>query len=1189
MTTKERFDRAKALAKKTGKSVTTGDTKTTTTTAPSGWSITRGTQKKTLPGRQPKAPSIPSTAGKTKTYAGGRSTVVDLGHNPTKDAISKATTQLRKAKKATTPKPKPHTASSVPKVTVPQEGAPTTTPQRNKSVSTTGTSTTNIFGPLAAVGTAIGTVAGTALLLKKQKPAEIELAKPVGEIEPLKQSKMSVNELRFPKEVKYEPPAEQLKLPAPPKGLPKPPLGLPGPEKVEVKVPKGPEPTPLKAVAAPKPTPVRGRAGTMVKPPTVAKVTVPTPAAIEARTPVATEAARRPVTATGTGYYTVEELNKREGERRQEQRRNTATRMTKAEAASGDLERGIAPKGGSRRKQGSNRRATEAASRPVQATGVGYYTNEQLQRIAEQRQETKPVRRAGVPKVTTPNVGMLPEANKAPETPAAPKPPAPKTPASTPADVTPPRPAGASTEAPKVGRLDGIPEATAPSTTPAAPTERRVRVFPRRGQERAGTGRRAGETPARAPAPVVPAQAPAPAGKTTADLLAEARAENATPKEQAGIPKVEAPTSAAPIPDTTPETTRAAAGDLKGVDAPPAPEVTLTPTEQRVAQKARERRAGRKAGRQRKQQSIEEKGIATIPTDPAEGAVEEAVALQKKAERNLLDVTAKVSEEGARAAARNAGKKYEGPGPTQAVHGAESDRRTSEQMFGKEAVEAKVRKIPMVPPDLETDHGTKEFRGSPEDLIKLDQTVRGQRAENIRTAANKARNIAASRNATPEQMDRLEQAIDKEYDRTMDEYFDEYYDEMRREPSRQQTGKADARTMFLDRTMDAETELARARGSALPAAPSDKKTIDERIAEIRKRMAPGGAGIYRGEEALKQLEAIKAGQQPELPAPRSTRALPPVAEVINTPAPATEVTIPNVERRARVRGPEGRRDVPKQPERRASPTGTPSAEEMMQTRATEPRRQAPDVLRTGSQTYNRAPAPTEPARYRESKAEVPKSYAEIWENRIADWGRKAYEASIKKLTSPAIEVAGEKAKSTFSTEARIKAAKGLGLAALGFSALEATQAGAEEPVPEKRLGTAAKTLVTSFPATVEGIAKFTVADYGITKVIPAVAQKVVTSLGANAARAAFARGATAALGRLGIAGYIGKYAIPMAVRNAKELATQIGEGYYATGEAKREAKTAQEKYGTVEAATRTRKAKEAYKRRQALEAKKRKA
>ncbi len=80
---------------------------------------------------------------------------------------------------------------------------------------------------------------------------------------------------------------------------------------------------------------------------------------------------------------------------------------------------------------------------------------------------------------------------------------------------------------------------------------------------------------------------------------------------------------------------------------------------------------------------------------------------------------------------------------------------------------------------------------------------------------------------------------------------------------------------------------------------------------------------------------------------------------------------------------------------------------------------------------------------------------------------------------------------------------------------------------------------------------------------------------------------TRKLARGGLAVEIGRHAIPYAIDQSKKLASAVGEWQFDKGEAAREKKGSEAKYGTVTKATRTRKMKEAYKKRQAAEARKR--
>jgi len=159
------------------------------------------------------------------------------------------------------------------------------------------------------------------------------------------------------------------------------------------------------------------------------------------------------------------------------------------------------------------------------------------------------------------------------------------------------------------------------------------------------------------------------------------------------------------------------------------------------------------------------------------------------------------------------------------------------------------------------------------------------------------------------------------------------------------------------------------------------------------------------------------------------------------------------------------------------------------------------------------------------------------------------------------------------------AVRGGAIATAIFAALNAAEAGAKElgKGPKAAAKAAGTTFYREAPEVAKGLAQFTGIDLMATKVAPAVVAGAAKGFGASAARAGLIRGATSVAGKLGIAGLIGVHAIPYAIRNAKELATQIGEGYLAKHEAASEKKGQEAKYGTVEAATATRKRKEAYK------------
>jgi hypothetical protein len=1181
MTTKERLAAAKA-----GKRVTTSTGKTQTTTK-GGWSITTGVQKKTL---SPKRKSRPSTAGKTIKYHGGRSTVIDLGHNPTKSAISTATTKLRSATKTTKPKAKKNTASSVPTVKIPQEGAPTV-PSPKKSEGTS-------LSTKIAVGTVIGggaAVGATALLKGSKKPAEVKL--------PRKNL-----------------PAPQLGLPGgkagsgsiqydPPKNLPAPPKGLPGPEK---KVSRRQIVDDLRAKSAPK----------------VAKVVAPTAPKAVAKTPTLSERhdARRAKQGAGlkSAFEMIERVDARKAKAAPTAPKTikpltdtTVARVTGVGSAKPRAPKRAAVPRHMPKTSKAGVPKIEAPKVPSATAGFGA-TEADIAKVAKSGEAVKApsakkaaeikttvaaapkevktmvaeIDKAAAPKIArvspdilgglSANQGKLPPVVKGVAPPKAdPTIPKVKSPEAPKANVAP---------QPKVGRVTA-------GGTEAKDVYKEARDALRSGDTgrmKAAVGKlpegtkktakftqnleagiqAAGNRPppstpapkADAPAPEAPKVeapkvarvegVPAPAApKNLKRDLARAQATNV--KLKADVAKVEAPKSTAPISDTAPEATKAAVTAPQVVKVEP---LKLT-EEQRAAgkRKVSTKRFYKKQGQARRaarDASIAEKGIMTIPTDAEAGSVEGEEAKQRRIQNDLLDATL----------AEDRGRVTTAP---KTVGGA--DRRTAAEIVGEKAVAEKTRVIDMVAPDLEAEHGGARQRGTIGDLIAEDKTAQLKRGELVRAAAGKARNIAASRDASPAQMEKLEVAVDAEYDRALETYFDDVEPKNQRGPR-----KPDARPRLLDSMIEADAELARERGAASPPAPSDRTTIDQKIAEVKKRIAPGGETVYRGEDTLRMLENLRDQKPVEVKPLKSTRVLPSAGA-----AAAEQFSKDRPSIRAAAR--EGQR------------AGERAAKVKRVSGAAGPVK-VPDMTKPGVIPAGPKTPPAEPARERGVVRGPPKTVAQLWTGRMAEWGRRAYQKQIKKLTSPAVEVAGEKAKGTFSTEARLKAAKGLGVAAVGFSALGAAEAGAKEYDPKKRLSAAGKQFKEDLPDVTKSIALFTGADILVSKAVPVVtsaaAKTVMTKAGVEAAkvasRAAFVRGASAFLGKAALGAYIGYHAIPFAIDQSKKLASAIGEAQFDKGEAAREKKTSEAKYGTVELATKTRHAKEAYKKRLALEAKRKK-
>ena len=1246
MDARDKLKKAKTL----GKTTVSKDGKTKTTTN-KGWSITSGVQKKTVAPKHKASPK--PTTGRSIKYHGGKSNVVDLGHNPTKSAISTATTKLRKASKVAKPKATKHSTASVPTVKVPQVGAPTvptSTPDTKPNTSS------NTAGKVAALGVTIAGAAGVAALALKKASAPNAKAKPPRPGGDPKQLRL---------------PGAEKKLPAPLKGLPGPDKGAKravldqAHKRAAALVPKTPKVTaPKTPTVAEQHTARRAKQGAALKSAfgaaarADARAAGPPKATVKAggktleaasivdqrpkqivSSKMDAEGKRTTKVLRGEGMEKVlAEADKRVGEeRRLGARRDQSTRPKKPN----DL---AAPKQSTRRKAGQRRAPGVAAVTPPKTpSAAGFGASEaDIQKVAtsgekvkaptiarvaankakiaeapkEVRDMVSDIEKAKAPKVgrfpTHPTMGGLAADQKGkvkaplkgvappvhtldekvqPKVPEAPRPaeiptvkaggtdaqavykeareamrsgdasrmktivgrlptgtkktekyaknleagiqaagnrpptatPAPKIEA--PEVPKAPKPVNTTADQPKVGRLDGAP--AEPKVDPAIKKELDA--------ERAKN---------------VKLKAAQPADQAMVDAeLKEAKA-----RAPAKPAKVEAP--AEPMRGVTEGETRAAAGNLRGVAVE-----SVEPTK---AQVDRSRKTSTdkdfykkrsKARRAANKQAIEAKGLATIPTDPTEVTSEEALVKQKVAERNLMDAVAKA--EGS------------GPKPAPKAVGAEGDKRTATDLFGKEAVAEKTRVIDMVPPDLETEHGGGRQRGTMADIINQDQDARGARGEEVRRAAAKARNIAASRNASPAQMEGLERAVDAEYDKGLEMFYDDAEPHNQRGPR-----KADAPPRLLDPMIDAEFELAEARGSAMPPAPADRTTLNQKIAEVQKRIAVGGDSIYKGKDTLRMLENLRDQGTAEVTAPKRTAAMPPTADLVREQYAKDRPSTQRAKRAGEVAGETAAKA------KRVS--GKPGPVKV------------PDMTKPGAIPAGPITAPATPAVEHGRVQGPPKTMSQLWAGRMADWGRSMYQAQVKRLTSPMLDVAGEKAKTTGTAEARAKASKlgtvgkvggTLGLATLAFAGLGAGEAAAKESDPSKRGAAAGKQFKADLPEVGKGILKFTAADYGVTKVVPSIIKKAATTLGANATRSAFAAGLGATVGRLGLAGYIGYHALPFTGKKLAELAHSAVEAKKAGGAATAEKKASEAKYGTVELATKTRHAKEALKRKQAADKK----
>jgi hypothetical protein len=181
----------------------------------------------TKPKPQPKAKSIPSTQGKSLTYGKGRSTVIDLGHNPSQTKIDTAANKLR------TPKPKAKV--SLAKVTKAITTKPSTsaTPAAPSSTPTVKKVDTSIATSAKVLGAVMGTAAVTAGVMKvagKAGKAVGEHTKGGAKADWYKTARRSARAAKAELAAAKAAVGHKGRAPVR-KGLPKPLLGLPGPEK----------------------------------------------------------------------------------------------------------------------------------------------------------------------------------------------------------------------------------------------------------------------------------------------------------------------------------------------------------------------------------------------------------------------------------------------------------------------------------------------------------------------------------------------------------------------------------------------------------------------------------------------------------------------------------------------------------------------------------------------------------------------------------------------------------------------------------------------------------------------------------------------------------------------------------------------------------------------------------------------
>jgi hypothetical protein len=452
-------------------------------------------------------------------------------------------------------------------------------------------------------------------------------------------------------------------------------------------------------------------------------------------------------------------------------------------------------------------------------------------------------------------------------------------------------------------------------------------------------------------------------------------------------------------------------------------------------------------------------------------------------------------------------------------------------MFGKEAVKEATQKIAEAPrTDLTL---TAANKGAPRygvNLAEKDRGARAKMADEIRAASSKIKNVAVSRGATPEILESLNLATESEHSRALDSYFDEVEAEKR---PMNQAGprKADAPRRILTSTIDANAELTVARQSASPPAPGDRKTIQEKIDLIKERGKPGGAAIYKGPEAITALENLRdRGEASTGSQLRATRALPPGKDLAAEHFSKTRPSV-RAARRAGERAGVGKR---------------PAA--------------IPDLTQPGAVPAGPRTPPSTPAKLHPRVEAPAKSYAQIWSKRMADWGRGVTQKKSPPLTSPAI---GSNVGANINKKALARGGVVGATLLAGLVAASTAKAAVDAPAG-KKLEAAKKTAAQEGASTAATVGAIGVGIKALGKVKPILGKMASSTL------------SVAAVPVIAVSGFkIGKLA-------GKEV-SQIKE---AKRTAKREKKYSKQFYGTVEKATKTRHAKEAYKRAMAKKEKK---
>ncbi|KKN92405.1 hypothetical protein LCGC14_0208960 [marine sediment metagenome] len=342
-----------------------------------------------------------------------------------------------------------------------------------------------------------------------------------------------------------------------------------------------------------------------------------------------------------------------------------------------------------------------------------------------------------------------------------------------------------------------------------------------------------------------------------------------------------------------------------------------------------------------------------------------------------------------------------------------------------------------------------------------------------------------------------------------------------------------------------------------PIKANTLERMNKRISDFEKRLKKDPNVVYKAEETLEKLKRQRDGLTQEVARELHTRQFPKAgSERIEGARVPGEKVIPRTEARGHVRGETIRRDVQKAPERRASPKGTPDAAEGKQERRTQPRRTRLHVGPERGRTVRPAPDLKVGERIvRERPVGWVAEDPNIWQRSLEQAGKP------KALTSPSIgSNVGANISEAFKrlSGAVVRGAKkpkvvgglvaGLGAGTALFAAPEVATAYMDASgVQRERIKAAGGQALESGIEVGTSLGLFTAGVAGLRKVAPKAIKPVVSGL--------------ARFGGSAVVGW-----------TAGAFAGDIYNRVKSVSEKnKRETEYTKEKYGTIEAAARTRK------------------